>query len=85
MIPLCHRHNIIKLNIKLPLRRTCFSNSLQGPLSRFGDTAANTGALALLEDADMPVMAKTLIASLSAGFFRIFLMPVDALKTILQV
>ncbi|MEW5312036.1 MAG: hypothetical protein WDW38_003699 [Sanguina aurantia] len=58
---------------------------IQGPLSRFGDTAANTGALALLEDVDMPIMAKTFIASLTAGAFRIFLMPVDALKTILQV
>lgn len=58
---------------------------LQGPLSRFGDTAANTGMLALLEDAEIPVVAKTIAASLAAGAFRIFLMPVDAIKTILQV
>jgi len=58
---------------------------LQGPLSRFGDTAANTGMLALLEDAEVPVMAKTVAASMAAGCFRIFLMPVDAIKTILQV
>jgi hypothetical protein len=32
----------------------------------------------------MPVAAKTLAASLAAGLFRIFLMPVDALKTIMQ-
>ncbi|GFR45009.1 hypothetical protein Agub_g6319, partial [Astrephomene gubernaculifera] len=57
----------------------------QGPLSRFGDTAANTGMLALLEDVDMPVAFKTVAASLAAGCFRIFLMPVDACKTILQV
>ncbi|EFJ40889.1 mitochondrial substrate carrier [Volvox carteri f. nagariensis] len=58
---------------------------IQGPLSRFGDTAANTGMLALLEDVDMPVAFKTLAASLAAGAFRIVLMPVDACKTILQV
>uniref|UniRef100_A0A7S3VMZ8 Mitochondrial carrier protein n=1 Tax=Dunaliella tertiolecta TaxID=3047 RepID=A0A7S3VMZ8_DUNTE len=58
---------------------------IQGPLSRFGDTAANTGTLALLEDADMPPAFKTIAASLAAGCFRIFLMPVDALKTIMQV
>lgn len=57
----------------------------QGPLSRFGDTAANTGALALLEDVDIPPVVKTIAASLAAGLFRIFLMPVDALKTIMQV
>ncbi|GIL82398.1 hypothetical protein Vretifemale_11394 [Volvox reticuliferus] len=58
---------------------------IQGPLSRFGDTAANTGMLALLEDVDMPVAFKTVAASLAAGAFRIVLMPVDACKTILQV
>lgn len=57
----------------------------QGPLSRFGDTAANTGVLALLEDVDMPVGLKTFAASAAAGLFRICLMPVDALKTIMQV
>lgn len=58
---------------------------IQGPLSRFGDTAANTATLTLLEDVDMPVAAKTVAASFAAGIFRIFLMPVDALKTIMQV
>lgn len=57
----------------------------QGPLSRFGDTAANTGTLALLEDVDIPVGLKTFAASAAAGLFRIFLMPVDAMKTIMQV
>jgi hypothetical protein len=41
--------------------------------------------LAVLEDVDMPAAAKTVAASLAAGAFRIFLMPVDALKTIMQV
>lgn len=58
---------------------------IQGPLSRFGDTAANTATLTLLEDVDMPVAAKTVAASFAAGLFRIFLMPVDAAKTIMQV
>ena len=40
---------------------------LQGPLSRFGDTAANAGVLALLEKSSMPVAAKTMIASFAAG------------------
>jgi hypothetical protein len=58
---------------------------LQGPLSRFGDTAANTGCLALLdsfeETRDLPVAAKTVSASVAAGLFRILLMPVDTFKT----
>ncbi|KAL6756341.1 mitochondrial carrier protein [Haematococcus lacustris] len=58
---------------------------IQGPLSRFGDTAANTGVLALLEDVNLPPAAKTVAASLGAGLFRIALMPVDAMKTIMQV
>ncbi|KAL4435632.1 hypothetical protein ABPG77_002595 [Micractinium sp. CCAP 211/92] len=58
---------------------------LQGPLSRFGDTAANAGMLALLEDVDLPVALKTVAASGAAAGFRIFLMPVDAAKTIMQV
>ena len=60
----------------------------QGPLSRFGDTAANAGTLALLDSYDatrgLNVGVKTLAASAAAGLFRIALMPVDACKTILQ-
>ena len=62
---------------------------VQGPLSRFGDTAANAGILALLDShentVDLPIGVKTLAASAAAGAFRIFLMPVDAMKTIMQV
>jgi hypothetical protein len=58
---------------------------LQGPLSRFGDTAANTGTLAALDafemTADLPVAAKTVAASVAAALFRILLMPVDTVKT----
>lgn len=52
-------------------------------MSRFGDTAANTGMLAMLEHVNIPTPVKTLAASAGAACFRIFLMPVDALKTIL--
>jgi hypothetical protein len=62
---------------------------LQGPLSRFGDTAANAGTLALFDSFDstrnLNVAIKTGGASLSAGAFRIALMPIDAVKTIMQV
>ena len=62
---------------------------LQGPLSRFGDTAANTGVLAFMDahpnTKDLPVGVKTLAASAAAGIFRVYLMPVDAMKTIMQV
>ncbi|EKX53324.1 hypothetical protein GUITHDRAFT_84395 [Guillardia theta CCMP2712] len=62
---------------------------VQGPLSRFGDTAANAGMLALLDSHEstkkLPVAAKTMAASFSAAGFRMFLMPVDCLKTTLQV
>jgi hypothetical protein len=59
---------------------------IQGPLSRFGDTAANTGVLAFMENFDdIPVALQTVAASVSAALFRIVLMPVDALKTIMQV
>lgn len=61
----------------------------QGPLSRFGDTASNAGMLALLasyeQTSGLPVGAQTLAASAVAGCFRVLLMPVDTLKTTLQV
>merc|ERR1711953_1159758 len=53
----------------------------QGPLSRFGDTAANTGVLTLLDNLEstknLNVGVKTVAASASAATFRIFLMPID--------
>lgn len=61
----------------------------QGPLSRFGDTAANTGTLAALDNieltANLPVALKTVAASVAAGLFRILLMPIDTFKTTMQV
>ena len=46
--------------------------SLQGPLSRFGDTAANAGVLALLHNYDLPIAVKTGTASVTAGLWRIW-------------
>eukprot|EP01060_Flectonema_neradi_P031737 TRINITY_DN489_c2_g4_i1.p1 TRINITY_DN489_c2_g4~~TRINITY_DN489_c2_g4_i1.p1 ORF type:complete len:460 (+),score=113.71 TRINITY_DN489_c2_g4_i1:62-1441(+) len=61
----------------------------QGPLSRFGDTAANVGMLHLLDQnastRDLPVAAKTVFASAAAASWRIFLTPIDTVKTIMQV
>lgn len=61
----------------------------QGPLSRFGDTAANTGVLTLLNNMEstreLGVGVKTVAASASAAGFRIFLMPIDTVKTTMQV
>lgn len=62
---------------------------IQGPLSRFGDTAANTGMLTLMNSMDatkdLNVGYKTVTASAAAAAFRIFLMPVDTVKTTMQV
>mmetsp|Transcript_8570 Transcript_8570/g.12793 ORF Transcript_8570/g.12793 Transcript_8570/m.12793 type:complete len:298 (+) Transcript_8570:64-957(+) len=62
---------------------------VQGPLSRFGDTAANAGTIAALDSMDLtkdlPVGVKTVAASTAAALFRILLMPVDTFKTSMQV
>merc|ERR1712207_99248 len=57
----------------------------QAPVSRFGDTAANDGAMAALEHTELPTAAKTMAASGCAAGFRVFLMPIDAWKTTKQV
>mmetsp|Transcript_37558 Transcript_37558/g.38996 ORF Transcript_37558/g.38996 Transcript_37558/m.38996 type:complete len:256 (+) Transcript_37558:114-881(+) len=56
-----------------------------GPLSRFGDTAANTMAIEYLKDKTLPTSIKTMIGSSMAASYRILLMPIDAIKTSLQV
>ncbi|KAF5026998.1 hypothetical protein F66182_872 [Fusarium sp. NRRL 66182] len=60
----------------------------QGPISRFGDTAANAGILALLQSnpylRGLPSPIKTVFASLCAAAFRMILTPIDTLKTTLQ-
>jgi len=62
---------------------------IQGPMSRFGDTAANTGMLTLMnsmvQTRDLNVGLKTATASAAAALFRILLMPVDTVKTTMQV
>lgn len=62
---------------------------VQGPLTRFGDTAANVGILVLLDSLafteGMPLPLRTLCASITAGAWRIFLMPIDTSKTVMQV
>ena len=60
----------------------------QGPIARFGDTAANAGILALLSSngylAKLPSPVKTIFASACAAAFRMILTPIDTLKTTLQ-
>ena len=61
---------------------------IQGPLSRFGDTAANTGMLTFLDSFEstenLNVGFKTVCASVAAALFRIVLMPVDTVKTTMR-
>jgi len=56
-----------------------------GPLSRFGDTAANSFAIEFLKDKKISTVFKTMFGSFLASCNRILLMPIDALKTSLQV
>ena len=57
---------------------------LQGPLARFGDTAANEFALRYLEDSQLPLPVKTAAASTASASWRLVISPVDAMKTTLQ-
>ena len=62
---------------------------LTGPLCRFGDTAANVGVLAFMDNTpslcNLPVALKTVSASAAAALFRVAITPVDTIKTTLQV
>jgi len=58
---------------------------LQGPISRFGDTASNEGMKALLANSGLSVGLITMAASFTAATWRIFITPIDTLKTMLQV
>jgi hypothetical protein len=62
---------------------------VQGPLSRFGDTAANALVLSLVDSLDdsgaTPVFVRTALASVGAALWRVVLLPVDTAKTVLQV
>ena len=57
---------------------------LQGPLARFGDTAANEFVLQYLEHSEVPLPIKTAAASTASASWRLVISPVDALKTTLQ-
>lgn len=62
---------------------------IQGPLSRFGDTAANDGVQAALASMEATkgwhATYVTLVCSLVAGAFRVLLMPIEVIKTSMQV
>ncbi|SCV70805.1 BQ2448_3567 [Microbotryum intermedium] len=61
---------------------------VQGPIARFGDTAANAGILALLESnpwlSKLPSPLQTAFASVAGALFRMILVPIDTLKTTMQ-
>ena len=62
---------------------------IQAPLSRFGSTAANDGVNALLSSLQSTkhwgVGVSTIIGAFAVGLWRVFLMPIDTCKTVLQV
>jgi hypothetical protein len=58
---------------------------LQGPLCRFGDTAANEGVLVLLHGRRLPLWAKTAVGTVAACTWRAALTPLDTLKLVLEV
>ena len=59
----------------------------QGPLSRFGDTFSNTMALSVCEAhlTGLPFFVQTGFASVTAVLFRIGLMPIETVNTMIQV
>lgn len=62
---------------------------IQGPVSRFGDTAANAGVLAFFDEYEAtknwPAAFKTVFSSAAAASMRVCLVPVDTVKTMMQV
>jgi len=60
---------------------------LQTPLSRFGDTATNSGILALFAQtgAQVPLGVRTACASAAGSLWRLGITPLDTCKTTLQV
>jgi hypothetical protein len=79
-LPTCTFHSLC-----FPLH---FANCAEGPVARFGDTAANAGILALMKSNGylnrLPSPIQTIFASCFAAAFRMLLMPIDTLKTTLQ-
>ena len=80
-LPWAPWHEHITANVTLRGR----PDATQGPLSRFGDTAANSGTLAVLDSyestATLPVAVKTLAASAASASFRIVRGPASASYT----
>lgn len=60
-----------------------------GPISRFGDTAANMYAAEMSKSSDtlkhLPIFVQTSFGSVLAGFWRLSTLPIDAWKTSKQV
>jgi hypothetical protein len=58
-------------------------------MSRFGDTASNAGMLHFLDSfqttRELPIPVKSAFASSGAAAFRVLLMPIDTVKTSMQV
>ena len=52
---------------------------------RFGDTAGNVAILILLADSGLAISFQTAAASLVSAGWRMFIMPIDTVKTTLQV
>lgn len=81
--------NLYRQGGLLRFYRGYFPALVQGPLSRFGDTAANTGVLTFLnsfpDTNKIHPLLKTLVASLVSATWRLVLMPLDTLKTYQQV
>ena len=58
---------------------------LQGPLCRFGDTAANEGVLSLTAHTRAPLILRTALGTLAACSWRALLTPLDTIKLLLEV
>jgi len=62
---------------------------IQGPLSRFGDTAANSGIMYYLNQnshtQNLNIGTKSFFCSTGAALWRIVIMPIDSVKTNMQV
>ena len=54
-------------------------------IQRFGDTAGNVAVLILLADSGLPIAFQTAAASLVSAGWRMLIMPIDTVKTTLQV
>ena len=62
-----------------------FPALLQGPLCRFGDTAANEGVLSLTAHTRAPLLLRTALGTLAACSWRALLTPLDTIKLLLEV